>query len=177
MVGHHCREHDKGEREEEEGEQDGVKMRQSYHFAEYSEDEHCRIERAEQLYRRDDEQCAVDAREPHQCLIDEVRHIHEVGKQRMAIDVVARSPVAHDGIGDGVETGNVELTYEKPPIAVGKRREDIVIMCYHQGIECHEYRQQHGCQPPFLRLYAEDGDECTAEGIVGNLTHSCFVSS
>ena len=109
MVGHHRREHHEREAEVEDGSQRRVGAAHAHHLAADAVEEYHRVERCEQQYRRHDEDGAVDAREPHQSLIDEVGHVHEERQQRMAVDIIARRPVAHHAISDGVEARDVEL--------------------------------------------------------------------
>ena len=112
MVGRHCRQHYITKAEEEERKQCGICAAHPYHLSEDAVDEYSRVESRERLYCRHHKHSAVDACEPHQPLVDEVRYVHIERQERMAEDIVACRPVAYNRIGYRVEARDMELAYK-----------------------------------------------------------------
>ena len=155
MVGNHGRQHDEGKRLVECHEERGVKAVEECYLAQYSVEEYVGIECAAHLHGGNDEDGAVDARDEHQGLVEQVGGVHEEGQQRMAEDIVACRPVAHDTERYGVEAGDVEVAYEQGPVVFLQRSEEAVVVGYDDGIESQQQEQQHGGEHAFLAPYGE----------------------
>ena len=136
MVGNHGCQHDEGKRLVECHEQCGTEAVEQCYLAQYSVEEYVGIERAGHLHGGNDEDGAVDASDEHQSLVEQVCRVHEEGQQRMAEDIVACRPVAHDTECYGVEARDVEVAYEQRPVVFLQRGEEAVVMGYDDGVEC-----------------------------------------
>ena len=127
MVGRDGRQHDVGQGEEKQTEQTGVEQGKTHHLAQQSVKKHQRIEGCEDLHSCHNEDGTVDAREPHQALVNHIWHIHEEGQQGMAKHVVACLPIANHHVGDGIEAREVEVANNEVPIVGLQGREKLVI--------------------------------------------------
>ena len=84
---------------------------------------------------------AVDAREPHEPLIEQVGHKHEERQQRMAIDIVFGRPLRHHVVGDGVEARYVEFPHDDAPVAVAQGCEVGIVARHYQRVEHNKQSQ------------------------------------
>ena len=155
VVGHDGGEHDVGKRETKCRQQRGINQRNAHHIAEDAHEEHERPESRKHQHRRHDEQGAVGSREAHQPLVEQIGQIHEEGQQRVAVDIILGRPIRDHSIGNGVEARDAELTDEKFPIVNTHRREQIIIMTHHDGIERYQGQQGHKRHSPLIPADAE----------------------
>ena len=58
----------------------------------------------------------------------------------MTIDIIARRPVAHHAVRDGVEARYVELRDEQMPVVGGLRCEHVVVLADDEGVERKEHQ-------------------------------------
>ena len=105
-------------------------------------------------------------------MVDEVGHVHEERQQRMAVDIIARRPVAHHAIRDGVEARDVELRDEQMPVVGVLRCEHVVVLADDEGVEGKEHQEHHRRQRAFFALHAEEAER-TEEGVAIHIV-CCF---